>query len=217
MTLDTPLPHVVRPADGQPAGALVLLHGRGSDEHDLVPFFDLLDRSRKLAGVTLGGPLQLPPGGQHWYALGGIGTPEPETFRSSFQLLSSALDAVTAAAGVAVDRLLLGGFSQGSVMSYALGLGEGRPVPAGIIAMSGFLPSVPGWALDLKARADLPVWVTHGRRDPVIGVEWGRAANETLTGAGLDVTYLETDAAHHADPRALATLPDWIDGVLGTG
>ena len=212
--LDTSLAQVVRPAAAEPEGAIVLLHGRGSDEHDLLPFLDLLDPRRRRVGVTLGGPLALPPGGRHWYALGGIGTPEPGTFRSSFALLADALDGLPDAFGVELSKTILGGFSQGSVMAYALGLGSGRPSPAGIVAMSGFLPSVEGWSLDLVARRGLPVWITHGRRDGVIGVEWGRAARDALEPAGLDVTYLETDAAHHADPRALAELPVWVDRVL---
>ena len=213
-SLATPLAQVVRPAAGDAEGALVLLHGRGSDEHDLLPFLDLLDPARRLVGVTLGGPLHLPPGGRHWYALGGIGTPERETFLASSALLGDALDDLPDAFGVGIGRTILGGFSQGSVMAYALGLGAGRPAPAGIIAMSGFLPSVDGWSLDVDARAGLPVWITHGRRDDMIGVEWGRAANERLGPAGLDVTYVETDAAHHADPRELAELPTWVDATL---
>ena len=66
-----------REPDGEPAGALVLLHGRGADEHDLYPLLDLLDPERKLIGVTPGGPHHLAPGGRHWYALGGIPTPDP--------------------------------------------------------------------------------------------------------------------------------------------
>ncbi len=212
--LTTPLAQLVRPSAGDPDGALVLLHGRGSDEHDLFGFLDLLDPGRRLVGITLGGPLALPPGGRHWYALGGIGTPERESFLASYALLGEALDSLPDAFGVDLSRTVLGGFSQGSVMAYALGLGVGRPSPAGIIAMSGFLPAVDGWSLELDSRGPLPVWITHGRHDAVIGVEWGRAANERLADAGLDVTYVETDAAHHADPRALAELPAWVDGVV---
>mgnify|MGYP001266355333 FL=1 len=213
--LATSLAQIVRPAAGDPQGAIVLLHGRGSDEHDLLPFLDLLDPRRRLAGVTLGGPLHLPPGGRHWYALGGIGTPERESFLASYALLAEALDGLPDAFGVGLERTILGGFSQGSVMAYALGLGAGRPPPAGIVAMSGFLPAVEGWSMDLDARAGLPVWITHGRRDEMIGVEWGRAASERLTAAGLGVTYVETEAAHHADPRALAELPAWVERALG--
>ena len=79
-------------------------------------------------------------------------------------------------------------------MAYALGLGAGRPTPAGIVAMSGFIPTVEGWSADLD-RPGLPVWITHGRRDPVISVEFAQAARDALTAAGADVTYREHDGA----------------------
>src|SRR5215216_7988695 len=66
-----------RPPAGDPEGALVLFHGRGADEQDLFQLLDLLDPERRLVGATARGPLSLPPGGRHWYVLGGIPTPEP--------------------------------------------------------------------------------------------------------------------------------------------
>jgi predicted esterase len=54
------------------------------------------------------------------------------------------------------------------------------------------------------------VWITHGRRDPVIGVEFAHAARDALTAAGADVTYHEHEGAHHVDPRAVAELPAWV-------
>ena len=101
----------------------MLLHGRGADEYDLYPLLDALDPERRLLGVTPRGPLSLPPGGAHWYQLGGIPTPDPETFHPSFAALAAFLDDLPVPPG----RIVLGGFSQGAVMSYALGLGEGRP------------------------------------------------------------------------------------------
>ena len=68
------------PAAGEPEGALVLFHGRGADEHDLFPLLDLLDPERRLLGVTPRGPLSLPPGGAHWYALARARHPDPATF-----------------------------------------------------------------------------------------------------------------------------------------
>lgn len=201
------LVRVERPAAGEPQGALVLIHGRGTSEHDLLPFLDILDPERRLTGITPGGPLALPPGGRHWYVVSRVGFPDPETFAASYELLQRELD-------VPWERTIVGGFSQGAVMSYALALGAGRPTPAGLIALSGFIPTVPGvWEPDLD-RPDLPVFVTHGRRDPVIGVEFGRGAHELLRDAGVPVEYHETDAAHHVDPRVLALLPGWVDRVL---
>jgi len=189
-----------RESTGEPAGALVLLHGRGADEHDLFPLLDLLDPARRLLGVTPGGPLHLPPGGKHWYTLGGIPTPDAETFHATAPLLAAFLDALP----MPMDRVVLGGFSQGAVMSYAMSLGPGRPRPAGLVAMSGFLPRVEGWPLEPERLAGVPVGIAHGTLDPVIGVDYGREAAETLSAAGVDVLLLESAVPHMADPA-------WID------
>lgn len=215
IALPSTLDHVVRPPAGEAHGALVLLHGRGADEHDLTPFLDLLDPARRLVGITPGGPLRLPPRGRHWYVVPRVGYPDHDTFHASLDLLTGFLDAVPAATGVPWERIVLGGFSQGGVMAYAAGLGAGRPRPAGIVAMSSFVPTVDGWAPDLPPRTGLPVWIAHGRRDPVIGIDFGRAARDVLTAGGLDVTYEESDAAHHVDPRALAELPVWVERAVG--
>lgn len=204
----------VRPAAADPDGALVLLHGRGSDEDDLFPFLDLLDPERRLLGATARGPLSLPPGGAHWYAVRQIGYPDTDTFHGTYPRLTRWLDSLLEQHGLAHDRLVLGGFSQGSVMSYATGLGAGRPRPAGLIALSGFMPTVEGFELDLVDLRGLRAAIGHGRRDPVIGVEWGRDARDRLVPAGADVLYEEHDGAHHVDPRFVARLPEWIDATL---
>jgi phospholipase/carboxylesterase len=203
----------LRPAEGDPAGVLVLLHGRGADEHDLFPLLDVLDPERRLAGFCPRGPLSLPPGGAHWYAVREIGYPDPVTFGPTYERASAWLDALPQATGVPIERTVVGGFSQGSVMSYALGLGSGRPSPAGIIALSGFVPIVEGFELDLE-RPGLRVAIGHGTQDPVIGVEWGRRAREQLEAAGLDVTYRESPMGHSIDPRFLAELQGWVTDVV---
>jgi phospholipase/carboxylesterase len=207
------LVHRVRPAAGEPEGALVLLHGRGADENDLFPFFDILDPERRLVGVTPGGPLFLPPGGRHWYIVPRVGYPEPRTFLDSYQRLDEFLGAIPGALGIPSQRTIIGGFSQGTVMSYALGLGRGRPSPAGIIAMSGFIPTVEGWDADLD-RPGLPVWISHGRQDPVISVQFAREARDLLTSAGVDVSYHESDVGHQVDPQTVAQLPGWVADVI---
>ncbi|MEA2321907.1 MAG: phospholipase/carboxylesterase [Solirubrobacteraceae bacterium] len=207
------LVHRVRPAAGEPEGALVLLHGRGADENDLFPFLDLLDPERRLVGVTPGAPLSLPPGGRHWYVVPRVGFPEPRTFHDSLQRLDALLGAIPDAFGVPEGRTVIGGFSQGTVMAYAVGLGRGRPSPAGIVALSGFLPTVQGWQPDL-GRPGLPVFIAHGRQDPVISVQFAQQARDQLTAAGLDVTYRESDAGHQVDPRTVAELPGWLDAAM---
>ena len=192
------LRRVERPAAAaEPVGALVLLHGRGADEHDLHPLLDALDPERRLLGITPRGPLSLPPGGAHWYRLGGIPTPDPATFHPTFEQAAAFLDGLP----FPLDRVVLGGFSQGAVMSYALGLGQGRPRPAAIVALSGFVPRVPDFSLDLDGLAGYPVAIAHGSLDPVISVEFGREARMMLEGAGADVLWRETPVPHTIDPR----------------
>src|SRR3954454_21203859 len=114
-----------RPAGGDPEGALVLFHGRGADENDLFPLLDMLDPDRRLLGATPRGPLSLPPGGAHWYVVQEIGYPDKPTFDASFVRAAEWLDALAAESGVPPERTILGGFSQGTVMTYALGLAAG--------------------------------------------------------------------------------------------
>jgi phospholipase/carboxylesterase len=208
------LSHLIRPAAGEPEGLFVLFHGRGADERDLFPLLDLLDPERRMLGVTPRGPLHLPPGGAHWYAVKEIGYPDPGTFMETFGLASTWLDDVVAEAGISAERTVLGGFSQGAVMTYALGLGTGRPRPAGLVALSGFMPTVPGHALDLET--PLPrIAIGHGALDPVISVEWGRDAGARLENAGADVTYRESPSmAHSIDPTFLRELPAWLTETL---
>jgi phospholipase/carboxylesterase len=199
----------VRDAAGEPEGALVLFHGRGADELDLFPLLDAFDPERRLVGATPRGPLALPPGGAHWYVLGGIGTPEAETFFASYSVAGAWLDAFLAERAIGFDRVVLGGFSQGGVMTYSLGLGEGRPRPAGLIALSSFMPTVEGFSLDLSPPLP-PVAIGHGTHDNVIGVEWGRRARAVLEEAGADVLYRETPMFHQIDPEFVRAIADWL-------
>ena len=199
------LTHLTRPARGEPEGLLVLFHGRGADEHDLFPLLDALDPERRLLGVTPRGPLSLPPGGAHWYALYRLGYPDPETFSATYPLVVEWLDGL----GFPPDRTVLGGFSQGGVMAYALGLARGRSRPAGLIALSCFMPTVPGFELELEPPSP-PVAIGHGTYDDVIGVEWGRAARELLVQAGADVLYREAPMGHTIDPAFVEELAEWL-------
>lgn len=200
----SPIVHRTRPAAVDPAGALVLMHGRGADELDLLPLLDVLDPGQRLVGLVPRGPLALPPGGAHWYVVREIGFPDRETFLATFAQASDWLDGALEDVGVPPERAVLGGFSQGTMMSYALGLGSSRPRPAGILAISGFIPTVEGFALDLEGRAGLPISISHGTYDPVIAVEFGREARDRLDAAGLDVSYREDPVAHQIAPAAVA-------------
>jgi phospholipase/carboxylesterase len=224
------VPYRVRPARGKPQGALVLLHGRGTDENDLFPLIDMLDPEARLVGVTPRGPLSLPPGGAHWYIVREVGYPDTDTFHASFEALSGWLDALPEELGFPPERLVLGGFSQGCAMTYALGLGAGREEPElrsgdeskaiaaarplALIALSGFVPRVDGFELDLEGHG-MPVAIGHGSFDPIIPVQFGREARDLLEASGFEVTYRETPMGHSVDPGFVNELAGWLTQKFG--
>ena len=216
MSLDE-LTYRARPPEGEAEALLVLLHGRGADENDLFSLFELLDPRRRMLCLTPRGPLSLPPGGAHWYVVRAVGYPDPDTFHPTFERLERWLDAAVEDAGLPHERVLVGGFSQGCVMAYALALSAARPQPAGVAAFSGFLPTVDGLELDLAGRSSLRVAIGHGVHDPIIGVEWGRDARARLEGAGAEVLYQESPMPHSIDPRFAARAGAWLDAGLRGG
>lgn len=210
------LVHRLREADGEPAGALILNHGRGADENDLYPLLDELDPERRLLGVTTGAPLtNVAPGGRHWYLVPRVGYPDPQTFAGSYAALTSFIDEFLAERGIGWGRTTIGGFSMGAVMSYATALGPGRPTPAALLAFSGFIPTVDGWQVDLGGRHGFDIVIHHGRNDPVIPVEFARRAVDLLREGGADPHYLETDGAHWIPPEAVAAARSVVAGVPG--
>jgi phospholipase/carboxylesterase len=199
-----------RPADAVAEGLLILHHGRGADEHDLLGLGDVLDPERRLHVITPRAPLTLGGPGYHWYVVPRVGYPDHDTFHAAYRGLASFHDEVWARTGLTPEQTVLGGFSMGSVMSYALGLGPGRPAPAGILAFSGFIPTVEGWQPDVPR--DTRVFIAHGRQDPVMDVGFARRAREVLS--GLDVSYHESDAGHFIDPGHVPAAVAWVGETL---
>jgi phospholipase/carboxylesterase len=211
----SPLVYRERLPAGEPEGLLILHHGRGSDEQDLLTLADVLDPARRLHVVTPRAPLQLPGSpGYHWYLVPRVGYPDPATFDAARAALAELHDELWQKTGIAPARTVLGGFSMGAVMSYAMALSAERPAPAGILAFSGFIPTIDGWQPELDARARVRAFIAHGRQDQVIAVEFARAAAERLRDAGLPVEYRESDAAHHIDPRELPAAGIWLTDTL---
>lgn len=211
----SPLTYRERPAAADPAGLLVLHHGRGADESDLLGLADVLDPSRRLHVVTPRAPLTLPGSpGFHWYVVPRVGYPDHDTFHAAYAKLATFHDEVWAATGIAPEKTVLGGFSMGSVMSYSLGLSGPRPKPAGVLAFSGFIPTVDGWQPNLGTRADLPVFIAHGRRDPIMEIDLARGARDLLETAGLPVSYHESDAGHHIDPAHVGPAVEWLASAI---
>jgi len=210
-----PLLHLERAAGGEPEGLLVLHHGRGTDERDLLGLADLLDPERRLRVVTPRAPLQLPGSpGYHWYLVPRVGYPDRESFEAARAALAELHDGLWEESGIGPERTVLGGFSMGAVMSYAMALGADRPPVAGILAFSGFVPTVEGWEPSFADRTGTRAFVSHGRNDPVIGIEFAERARDLLSEGGLDLTYRESDLGHQIDPAHLREASAWLAEVL---
>lgn len=210
-----PLFRIERAADGDPRGLLVLHHGRGTSERDLIGLADLLDPERRLRVVSPRAPLQLPGSpGYHWYLVPRVGYPDRETFEAARATLAELHDELWEESGLGPEQTVLGGFSMGAVMSYTMGLSAERPAVAGILAFSGFVPTVEDWEPALADRTETRAFVSHGRNDPIIGIEFAERARELLSEGGLDVTYRESDLGHQIDPAHLREASAWLAEVL---
>lgn len=194
---------------------LILHHGRGTEERDLLRLADALDPERRLHVVTPRAPLALPGSpGYHWYLVPRVGYPDHDTFHAARAALAALHDRLWEETGIGPERTVLGGFSMGAVMSYSMALSAERPAVAGILAFSGFVPVVDDWQPDCEDRLGTRAFVAHGRNDPVIGIEFAHRARGLLEDGGLSVSYHESEIGHQIDPAHLRAASDWLQASL---
>jgi phospholipase/carboxylesterase len=210
-----PLVYLERPAAAAPQGLLVLHHGRGTDERDLLGLADALDPERRLRVVSARGPLTVAGWpGFHWYLVPRVGYPDHDSFHAARGALAELHDQLWEETGVGPERTVLGGFSMGSVMSYAMALGADRPAVAGVLAFSGFVPTVEGWQPSLADRQGTKAFIAHGRHDPIIGIEFAHRARDLLVEGGLEVEFRESEVGHQIDPSNLRDATAWLGETL---
>jgi phospholipase/carboxylesterase len=102
----------------------------------------------------------------------------------------------------------------GAAMSHAMAWSAERPAVAGVLAFSGFVPTVSGWRPSLEDRTGTRALIAHGERDPVIEIGLGRAARDLLVAGGIDVTYHESAVVHTIDPAVLPVAADWLAATI---
>jgi phospholipase/carboxylesterase len=193
---------------------LVLHHGRGTDERDLLGLADALDPEGRLHVVTPRAPLALPGSpGYHWYLVPRVGYPDHDTFQAARGALAKLHDGLWEKTGIEPSRTVLGGFSMGTVMSYAMALSGDRPPVAGVLAFSGFVPTVEDWQPRFDDREATRAFIAHGRNDPIMEVGFGRRARDLLEEGGLEVEYHESDIGHQIDPAHLSAASTWLDAT----
>jgi phospholipase/carboxylesterase len=182
---------------------------------NLISLADELDPQRRLHVVAPRAPLTLGGPGYHWYVVPRVGYPDPETFFAAKRQLAEFHDQTWRRLGLTPAQTVLGGFSMGSVMSYALALDAERPAPAGILAFSGFIPIVDAWRPDLARPTR--AFISHGRSDPIMKVSFARTAYELLGGSGLNAEYHESDHGHWIEPTDVGRASEWLDETLPSG
>ena len=213
-TIESSLFHKIAPlptAGPGPHPALILVHGRGSNEDDLLGLVPYLDP--RLFIVSVRAPLAFPYGGFTWYSMAEGGEPEPKEFMESHARLERFVQDVRSSYPVDPNRICLLGFSMGSVMS--LGLALSRPTELrGVVAHSGYVPEHFTLSFAWESIARCRFFVAHGVEDPVIPIRFGRRANVLLTENGADLTYKEYPIGHHMSEESIQDFAQWLTGNL---
>lgn len=208
----------------RPDAAIIWLHGLGADAHDFEPVVpELLPRRERawrfvfpnapVRPVTINGGMQM----RAWYDIRSFdrGAAQDEAgFRASAAQVSE-LIAREGARGIAAQRIVLAGFSQGGAVSlYAAPRYPERL--AGVMGLSCYLPLADRLAAEqLPANAATPVFLAHGSADGVIAPQTARLSRDLLTGAGYPVEWHEYAMAHAVCPAEIADIRTFLLRVLG--
>jgi phospholipase/carboxylesterase len=189
-----------------------MLHGPGASEQDPMMLVEVLDPKNRLLAASPQGTMTVPSGiGYQWFVDREPGYPQRDTFEQTYEILSTWLKALAEEKGVPPEKTVIGGMSQGATMAWALAFGKGRPRPAGLIAISGFIPRVQDLELDDALLKDLPVLICHGTEDPKVPISLARSARDRALEAGADVTYKESEVPHILDPRVVPDISAWLN------
>jgi|WetSurSiteA1Bulk_404760.scaffolds.fasta_scaffold87227_1 phospholipase/carboxylesterase len=214
-TIATSLVHRVLEPKNSPASAhptLIMLHGRGADEEDLLGLSSLLDE--RLLIISARAPYEFAYGGYTWYDIGQVGVPLPGMFDESYAKLNTFADDVLRNYPVDRSRVYLFGFSMGAVMSYALSLT--RPeLFRGVSANSGYVPEGTKLRFRWQDLAGKEFHIVHGEFDSVIPVQMARRAKELFATSNASVIYREYPMDHQISDESLNDVAAWLKRLLG--
>ena len=206
-----------------PGASLIVLHGLGADGHDFVPIAQQLELSAvggarfifphaPMRPVTMNGGYVM----RAWYDI--AGTPqarrEDEAGLRASQALIEALIAQERERGVPASRIVLMGFSQGCAMTLMTGLRHAERL-AGLVGLSGYLPLAASTAAECApANAGLPIFLAHGRDDPMIALDRATASRDALLALGYPVEWHDYDMPHSVCMDEIGDLNRWLLRVL---
>ena len=198
-----------QPDSGYPT--ILALHGRGSNEHDLIGLAPYLPKD--FLWISPRGPFSLGPGAYEWFQITQIGKPDPTRLANALQTLDTFIDEVIANYPVDKNKLYLLGFSQGSIVSMSYMLT--RPIrPAGVIAQSGYIPHESGLQIDEANIKGRPFILTHGIQDAMLPVDWARRSRDMLQKLEADLEYYEFNMGHQVAEESIAVINSWLEKQL---
>ncbi len=213
-TISSTLVHRVLPPEDRSAQVfptLILLHGRGADEEDLVGLSQALDE--RLLIISARAPFDYAYGGYTWYDVGSIGTPEPEMFRTSCDRLHRFITDVRSSYPVDPSKVFLLGFSMGCVMSFAMALTSPELV-RGVSANSGYIPEETHLVFRWGELQNVAFFITHGTMDPVIPVGFARRARALFEKSTARVEYREYPVGHQLSDSGVAETAAWMTRLI---
>ena len=194
-----------------PHPALILLHGRGTDENDLLELVSSLDPRFYIISVRA--PLSFAYGGYTWFDVIEIGKPEPQQFAESCAMLSQFVADAKREFPIDPNKIFLFGFSMGSMMSLALALMEPQHF-RGVVAHSGYLPEpgLPQYRWNDAVRTS--IYLAHGELDPVVPVALARSSKATLEQHHVRFDYREYPIQHTISEESLSDAGEWLTRLL---
>ncbi|MCJ7589781.1 MAG: alpha/beta hydrolase [Woeseiaceae bacterium] len=203
-----------------PEGSVIWLHGLGADGHDFEPIVPELKLTSGLTlrfvfphapvqAVTINGGMAM----RSWYDIVSFDA-EGRADRAGVLKSSALLDGLIAREierGIPARKIVIAGFSQGGAVAIHTALQTDQNI-AGLMALSTYM-ALPEDAATAVSRKDLPIFMAHGKFDPVLRMEWGRASADRLIEAGYSVDWHEYPMAHAVCPQEIADISRWLSKV----
>lgn len=207
--------HITRPPKRNTTKAplLIMLHGYGSDENDLFSFASELPE--EIFVISVRAPQAMQPYGNAWYAIYFDNTSgkfsDTEQAKTSCDLIATFIDEAVAAYDVDKNNVTLLGFSQGTILSYAVALNYPEKVK-NVIALSGYInEDLLPENLNKKDYSSLDFYCSHGSVDQVIPVDWARKAKPFLDKLSIKNHYSEFNVGHGVAPQNFFELKEWLE------
>ncbi|MEP2935548.1 MAG: alpha/beta hydrolase-fold protein [Gilvibacter sp.] len=217
MTNSFALEHLTRPSSLKDnAPLIIMLHGYGSDENDLFSFASELPAEYFI--VSAKAPYRMQPYGNAWYAIHFDSNDgkfnDTEQAIASRELVSTFIDQVKASYPVDANRVVLLGFSQGTILSLATALSYPEKVQY-VVGLSGYLSKdmlLEGYKQRDFSRLD--IYMSHGSVDQVIPVQWARDSQPKLKELGISVNFSEYPVGHGVAPANFYHFKSWLEERL---